>query len=101
MPRQRVNGRPAPAGTGWIVIRVRYEATESVGYRAADRQLEDDGGTPYPRDEIEATPPLGAGQIEARESAEGTVTFAVPEGRGISAIVLTDGPDDRVSFGVP
>lgn len=99
--RQRVNGRAAPEGTGWIVIRVRYEATEPISYRASDWQLEDDGGSRNTRHDIDSTPPLGAGQLGAGEVATGTVTFAVPEGRDITAVVLTDGAQDVVIFRVP
>ncbi|MGI8534193.1 MAG: hypothetical protein ACR2LP_04870 [Candidatus Limnocylindrales bacterium] len=101
LPRQRVNGQAAPEGMGWLVVRVRYEATGSLSYRSLDWQLEDEGGSRTTRSEIDATEPLGAGQLQAGETASGTVTFAVPEDGDITAVVLTDGAQDVVSFRVP
>lgn len=101
LPRQRVNGQAAPAGMGWLVVRVRYEATGSLGYGALDWQLEDEGGSRTTRSDIDATEPLRAGQLQAGDTASGTVTFAVPEDGDITAVVLTDGAQDVVSFRVP
>lgn len=99
VPRQRVNGRPqqAPAGSS------SGSDTKRPSRSVTGQQIGSWRTMAGPHTRVTRSKPhrLGASQIEARDSAEGTVTFAVPEGRGISAIVLTDGPDDRVSFGVP
>lgn len=101
--RPRMAGEPAPDGRRFAVVRVSYDATAPLSYRAADWLVVDvDGG----RHEIAQTQPgraLGQGDLAAGETVSGAVAFQVPAGVNVRTIVLRPegGGRDLLAFRVP
>ena len=101
--RGRAEGQRAPEGSRFAVVQISYEATAPLSYRTADWIVVDTDGSRHSPAEVQAEGPLGDGDLEASETATGTITFQVPSDADVAAIVLRleGAASDLLAFQVP
>ena len=100
--KRRLNGARAPAGQRWAIVPVTYTAFAPFDFRAADWQVVDAAGARHGWALTDPQPPLGAGTLERGASITGNVTFQVPAGVNVAAIVLrTEAGADLIVFRAP
>lgn len=87
---RRVNGDRAPAGQRWAVVPITLTAAVPLEYRAADWQALDASGAGYAWTLNDPPPALGSGTATAGVAVTGHVTFLLPAGSTVAAMVLRD-----------
>lgn len=100
--RRRVNGTRAPQGQRWVVVPVTYTASVGFEYRAADWLVVDTAGGRHGWAQVDPDPAVGAGSVDAGATVTGNVTFQVPDGVDVAAVVLrSETGTDLMIFRVP
>ncbi len=101
--RPRTGGEGAPEGSRFALVKIRYDATTPLSYRAADWLVVDADGGRHPAAAAQPNEALGEGDLEAGAAAEASLAFEVPADVNVSAIVLRapGGGRDLLAFRVP
>jgi hypothetical protein len=86
-----------------MVAQVRLDTrSERLPYDELHFRLEDDNGDRYEPVTEAAPEPLGSGTLAPSSKRSGQIAFAIPTGRKVVSVILTDGAgDDLVVFSRP